>query len=101
MVLALQLLGVTDFGATRVHAPELVLAGELQYRLEFSHRISPPQLLTNVLPVIANCFPYGPAPRASEPDSEMEIAPGGKPWLDGPAPRPLRSNTLFLIWALS
>ena len=48
---------VAAAGATRVQTPELVFAGELQYRFEFSHRMTPPQLLTNLFPVIMKVVP--------------------------------------------
>src|SRR4051812_2684224 len=42
---------VAASGATSVQAPVLVFAGEPQNRLEFSQRITPPQLSMNLLPV--------------------------------------------------
>jgi hypothetical protein len=57
MFCASQDLTVAVDGATRVQTPVLVLDGELQYRLEFSHRITPPQLLMKLLPVISNEWP--------------------------------------------
>ncbi len=44
-------------GFTRVQDPVLVLAGELQYRFEFSQRMTPPQLLMNVLSEMAKVWP--------------------------------------------
>ena len=62
---------VTTPGLTSVQYPVLVLAAELQNRSAFSHRITPLQLLTNVLPEICSCPLYGPGTRLSPPDSEM------------------------------
>ena len=42
--------------------PELVLAGELQNRFEFSQSITPPQLFMNLFSVIRKALPYFPEP---------------------------------------
>ena len=57
-------------GATRVQALVLVFAGDPQNRLEFSQRITPPQLLTNLLPVTWKTRLNGPPTRGSAPDSD-------------------------------
>src|ERR1700683_1149348 len=59
-------------GSTSVHKlPALSGLCGPQNRLEFSHRTTPDQLSVKVLPVLENSVPYGPAPRLSEPDSEI------------------------------
>src|ERR1700722_5551265 len=61
---------VTAPGSARVQYPPLVLAGELQKRLAFSHRITPLQLLTKVLFVMSSVPLYLPGTRVSPPDSD-------------------------------
>src|ERR1044071_8521326 len=100
MFCSLHELRVTLDGLTRVQKPELVLAGELQNRLEFSHKMTPLQLLRNVFWLISSVPLNFPGTRLSPPDSEMYRALSGKPGFLGPAPSALRTNVLPTIRAL-
>src|SRR5712691_12350699 len=58
-------------GVTIVQYPELVLAGELQNRLEFSHKMTPLQLFRKVFWAISSEPLNLPGTRLSPPASEM------------------------------
>ena len=100
MLAALQVLIVATAGLTRVQSPVLVLAGELQNRLEFSHKITPLQLFRKVLWLTSSEPLNFPGTRLSPPASEMYTALVGKPGFLGPCPSALRTNVLPTIWAL-
>src|SRR5690242_20641969 len=85
---------VTTFGSTRVQLLAEALAGDAQNLLASSHSTTPPQLLINMLPVIARMCAYGPWTRSSAPDPEIYTAGSGNPPSLGPSTRALRTKVL-------